>query len=58
MVWKTFVGPLAMTSRRRGLATAVIYGLSLTVRFTSATGEEWKFRPNPYQGPTPGFHPD
>ena len=40
MTWKTFVSRLAITSRRRGLATAVIYGLSLAVRFTSAAGEE------------------
>jgi hypothetical protein len=40
MIWKTFVSRLAITSRRRGLATAAIYGLSLAVRFTSATGEE------------------
>ena len=40
MAWKHFVGPRAITSRRRVVATAVMYGLSLTVRFTSATGEE------------------
>ena len=40
MIWKNFVNRLAITSRRRGLATAVVYGLSLAVRFTSATGEE------------------
>ena len=40
MTWKTFANRLAITSRRRGLATAVIYGLSLAVRFTSAAGEE------------------
>ncbi|MGF6431217.1 hypothetical protein [Bradyrhizobium elkanii] len=40
MIWKTFVNRLAITSRRRGLATAVVYGLSLAVRFTSAAGEE------------------
>jgi hypothetical protein len=33
------VNRLAIT-RRRGLATAVVYGLSLAVRFTSAAGEE------------------
>ena len=37
MIWKN---PLAITSRRRVVASAVIYGLSLAVRFTSATGEE------------------
>jgi hypothetical protein len=40
MIWKNFVNPLAITSRRRVVASAVIYGLSLAVRFTSATGEE------------------
>jgi hypothetical protein len=40
MIWKTFVKPLAITSRRRIVASAVIYGLSLAVRFTSAAGEE------------------
>jgi hypothetical protein len=40
MTGNTFVNRIAITSRRRGLATAVIYGLSLAVRFTSATGEE------------------
>jgi hypothetical protein len=39
MIRKTFVNRLAITSRR-GLATAVVYGLSLAVRFTSAAGEE------------------
>jgi hypothetical protein len=40
MIWKNFVNRLVITSRRRGLATAVVYGLSLAVRFTSAIGEE------------------
>jgi hypothetical protein len=40
MTWKTFVNRLAIRSRQRGLAPAVIYGLSLAVRFTSAAGEE------------------
>ena len=40
MIWKNFVNRLAITSRRRALATALVYGLSLAVRFTSATGEE------------------
>jgi hypothetical protein len=40
MTWKTLVGPYAITSRRRVVASAIMYGLSLTVRFTSATGEE------------------
>ncbi|MFK4727342.1 hypothetical protein ABIE89_008442 [Bradyrhizobium niftali] len=40
MIWRSFVNRLAITSRRRGLATAVVYGLSLGVRFTSAAGEQ------------------
>ena len=40
MIWKNFVSRQAITSRRRGLATATLYGLSLAVRFTSAAGEE------------------
>jgi len=40
MTWKNFVGPLAITSRRRVVASALMYGLSLTVRFTSGAGDE------------------
>jgi hypothetical protein len=40
MIWRNFVNHLAVTSRRRGLSTAVVLGLSLAVRFTSAAGEE------------------
>ena len=40
MTWKNFVSRQAITSRRRSLATATLYGLSLAVRFTSAAGEE------------------
>jgi hypothetical protein len=40
MAWKNLIGPHAITSRRRAVASALMYGLSLTVRFTSATGEE------------------
>jgi hypothetical protein len=39
MAWKNLIGPHAITSRRRVVASALIYGLSLTVRLTSATGE-------------------
>ncbi|MBR0905056.1 hypothetical protein [Bradyrhizobium liaoningense] len=38
--WKNFISRRVIASRRRGLATATLYGLSLAVRFTSATGEE------------------
>jgi hypothetical protein len=40
MTWRNFVNRLEITARRRGLAIAVVYGLSLAVRFTSAAGEE------------------
>ena len=40
MAWKNFIGPHAITSRRRVVASALMYGLSLTVRFTSPTAEE------------------
>ena len=40
MAWKNLIGPCAITSRRRVVAGALMYGLSLTVRFTSPTGEE------------------
>lgn len=52
MAWKNFVGPNAITSRRRVVASALMYGLSLTVRFTSPTGEEME---NPAQA-TQGNH--
>ena len=45
MIGKNFVSRLAITSKRRGLATAVVYGLSLAVRFTSAAGEEVEIPP-------------
>jgi hypothetical protein len=40
MAWTNFGSSLAITRRRRVVATALMYGLSLTVRFTSAAGEE------------------
>jgi hypothetical protein len=49
MTWKNLVAPLAITSRRRVIAPAVIYGLSLAVRFTSAAGEEVEIPPQPAQ---------
>lgn len=45
MFGKNFVSRLAITLPRRGLATAVVYGLSLAVRFTSAAGEEVEIPP-------------
>ena len=58
MTWKDF----AIARRRRTVATALVYGLSLTVRFTSTTGEEAPAQAT--QGATPmtsimlndGFH--
>ena len=35
MTCKNYVGFLAIAPRRRGVATALMYGLSLAVRFTS-----------------------
>jgi hypothetical protein len=49
MIWKDFVSRLTIISRRRGLATAVVYGLSLSVRFTSAAGEEVEIPPQSAQ---------
>ena len=49
MIGKSFVSRLAITSRRRGLATAVVYGLSLAVHFTSAAGEEVEIPPQSAQ---------
>ena len=40
MAWKHCGALLAIVPRRRVIATALVYGLSLSVRFTSATGEE------------------
>lgn len=40
MTWKNLVGPYAISSRRRVVASAIMYGLSLTVRFAAPTGEE------------------
>ncbi|UGY20046.1 hypothetical protein [Bradyrhizobium septentrionale] len=40
MAWKDFGSSLAITRRRRAVATALMYGLTLTVRFTTATGDD------------------
>ncbi|SDN12202.1 hypothetical protein [Afipia sp. GAS231] len=40
MTWKNFIALPAIAPRRRLIATALVHGLSLTVRFTSAVGEE------------------
>jgi len=49
MIWRNFVNRLAVTSRRRGLAIAVVHGLSLSVRFISAAGEEVEIAPQSAQ---------
>jgi hypothetical protein len=40
MIWKSLIKARAILPRRRFVATALVYGLSLSVRFTSVTGEE------------------
>lgn len=40
MIGNSFASRLTIALPRRGLVTAVVYGLSLAVRFTSAAGEE------------------
>ncbi len=44
-----FVTSFAIAPRRRTVATAIVYGLSLAVRFTSATGEETEIPPQAVQ---------
>ncbi|UWU90837.1 hypothetical protein [Bradyrhizobium sp. CB1015] len=44
MIWKDVVQRLAAISSRKGVAAAIVYGLSLTVRFTSAAGDEADIR--------------
>ena len=53
MIWKNFISPLAITPRRRVVATALVYGLSLAVRFTSATGDEAEIPPQAAQRTNP-----
>jgi hypothetical protein len=50
---KNFVSLLATAPRRRGVATALMYGLSLAIRFTSATGEEVEIPPQSMQRADP-----
>ncbi|MGY2904168.1 hypothetical protein ACVWVY_003189 [Bradyrhizobium sp. URHC0002] len=40
MIWKNIVKAHSIAPRRRLVATALVYGLSLSIRFTSATGEQ------------------
>ena len=53
MIGKNFVSRLAIILPQRGLATAVVYGLSLAVRFTSAAGEEVEIPPQSAQRTLP-----
>ncbi|SDI08674.1 hypothetical protein SAMN05216338_101730 [Bradyrhizobium sp. Rc2d] len=53
MIWKNFVNRLLITSRRKGPATALVYGLSLGIRFTSATREEVEIPAQSMQGTNP-----
>ena len=53
MIGKNFISRLAITSSRRGLATAIVYGLSLAVRFTSAAGEGVEIPPQSAQRALP-----
>jgi hypothetical protein len=45
MTWNKCVAFLASATRRRVIASALVYGLSLSVRFTSAAGEEVEIPP-------------
>jgi hypothetical protein len=40
MTWKNYIALPAIVPRRRVIASALVYGLSLSVRFTSAAGEQ------------------
>lgn len=40
MIWKNCIALPAIVPRQRIIASALVYGLSLSVRFTSATGEQ------------------
>jgi hypothetical protein len=45
MAWNIFVSPDPIMSRRRFVSSALLYGLSLTVRFTSPVGAEAEIPP-------------
>jgi hypothetical protein len=55
MIWKNFVSLVAIAPRRRVIATAIVYGLSLAIRFTSATGEEVEIPPQSLQRTNPAM---
>jgi hypothetical protein len=52
MSWN-LVSALAIAPRRRVVASTIVYGLSLAVRFTSATGEEVEIPPQAVQSLSP-----
>ena len=51
-----FVNKIAIGPRKRMIATALFYGLSLAVRFTSATGEEVEIPPQSLQRTNPEMY--
>lgn len=53
MAWNNLFNSLAITRRRRVVATALVYGLSLAVRFTSAAGEETEIPPQAAHAASP-----
>jgi hypothetical protein len=53
MTSKTLFSSLAIPPRRRLVASAIVYGLSLAIRFTSATGEEVEIPPQSMQTTNP-----
>jgi hypothetical protein len=55
MIWTHFVNNIAIGPRKRVIATALVYGLSLAVRFTSATGEEVEIPPQSLQRTNPAI---
>lgn len=38
--WKIICGPFAVSSRRRVVVSAIIYGLTLTIRLTTPAGQD------------------
>ena len=52
MSWNLVSFP-AIAPRRRLVATTIMYGLSLAIRFTSATGEEIEIPPQAIQSANP-----
>jgi hypothetical protein len=53
MIWKSIVRARAIAPRRRMVATALVYGLSMAVRFTSAAAEETEVPPPATEGTYP-----